>query len=458
MSIVLKDGTVLPDLPSGIPEDCSYRAICKSYAGGYTFIASQSPFWFVPGEVSGAGAGDDMYYSPVSSYYGCILTEDGSAWGDVVNVNGAPVQNTSSGTIVWSNHDILICTEADQGTGELYGTEIYFPNSLAKPPFVLPDGTELPALPEGVFEKYPYGVIAKGVSTADGSVTYLFTAATTERVFIPKYISGFQFDGCMSTENGYLSYEYSYGSADGWTGPGGQEDDGDGIPMGEDWVAFAGTNVTIVWTDHDILTVTAKNDDGTYEIGSDLYHRSDVNYRIYGGWLNSMGNQARRLGGVSGALKPGEMETAMKAASLSALAKDIVERTITTLNNEDFTSIGSSGMRHCAKLTDVVLPNVTTLGQYAFYQCTALKRVELPLTTSIGNYGFGNCSVLDTLILANTAKVCTLSNANAFTGTLIASGTGYIYVPSALLDSYKAATNWSTYAAQLRAIEDYPDI
>ena len=51
--------------------------------------------------------------------------------------------------------------------------------------------------------------------------------------------------------------------------------------------------------------------------------------------------------------------------------------------------------------------------------------------------------------------LCSLDSTNAFTGTPIASGTGYIYVPAVLIDSYKAATNWSTYAAQFRALEDY---
>lgn len=35
---------------------------------------------------------------------------------------------------------------------------------------------------------------------------------------------------------------------------------------------------------------------------------------------------------------------------------------------------------------------------------------------------------------------------------------GYIYVPAALIDEYKTATNWATFADQFRAIEDYPDI
>jgi hypothetical protein len=51
-----------------------------------------------------------------------------------------------------------------------------------------------------------------------------------------------------------------------------------------------------------------------------------------------------------------------------------------------------------------------------------------------------------------------LASPNAFNNTPIKSGTGYIYVPATLIDSYKSATNWSTYAAQFRAIEDYPEI
>lgn len=36
--------------------------------------------------------------------------------------------------------------------------------------------------------------------------------------------------------------------------------------------------------------------------------------------------------------------------------------------------------------------------------------------------------------------------------------TGYIYVPKALIEDYKIATNWSVYADRFRAIENYPEI
>ena len=81
----------------------------------------------------------------------------------------------------------------------------------------------------------------------------------------------------------------------------------------------------------------------------------------------------------------------------------------------------------------------------------------MPAATSIAANAFDG-SQLAALIIRTTSKTCTLANKNAFAGTQIASGTGYIYVPRALVDTYKAASNWSTYASRFRAIEDYPDI
>jgi hypothetical protein len=101
--------------------------------------------------------------------------------------------------------------------------------------------------------------------------------------------------------------------------------------------------------------------------------------------------------------------------------------------------------------------SVTAIGQYAFYSCSELATVDLTAVTTIGQYAFYSCSKLVTLILRNTSLV-SLQNNMALRETPIASGTGYIYVPSALVDSYKAATNWKNYANQIRAIEDYPEI
>jgi hypothetical protein len=121
------------------------------------------------------------------------------------------------------------------------------------------------------------------------------------------------------------------------------------------------------------------------------------------------------------------------------------------------TTIGGSAFYNCNSLTSVDFPNVTSIDGYAFQKCYALTSVSLSNVTTIYGGAFMSCSALTTLIIRSTEQ-CYLRNSNAFSSTPIASGTGYIYVPAALIDQYKAATNWSTYASQFRAIEDYTEI
>ena len=93
----------------------------------------------------------------------------------------------------------------------------------------------------------------------------------------------------------------------------------------------------------------------------------------------------------------------------------------------------------------------------SFIGCSNLEKIDFDVLEEMKDADFYRCSALTAVIIRSPA-VCTMSNSNAFKLTPIASGTGYIYVPAALVDSYKAATNWSAYADQIRAIEDYPDI
>lgn len=158
----------------------------------------------------------------------------------------------------------------------------------------------------------------------------------------------------------------------------------------------------------------------------------------------------------------------------------LLDNTMTVLNNSIVTSLRTRACQGATKLVAVNLPLVTSLGSYAFYQCSGLETVKLPKLTTVSTqafYGctklqhadcgqlsnipaqtFNACSALTELILRKTGSICTLSNVNGVNNTLIGKGTGYVYVPAALVDSYKAASNWSTYAAQFRAIEDYPEI
>lgn len=100
---------------------------------------------------------------------------------------------------------------------------------------------------------------------------------------------------------------------------------------------------------------------------------------------------------------------------------------------------------------------VSKLTYFAFTSCTDLYLVDTPNLTAIAGNAFGlylGGAGLTHLILRNTT-ICSLANTSAFTKTPIANGTGYIYVPSALYDQYIVATNWSTFSAQFRKLEEY---
>ena len=121
-------------------------------------------------------------------------------------------------------------------------------------------------------------------------------------------------------------------------------------------------------------------------------------------------------------------------------------------------AIGVQAFYKCTSLTNVNLPSLTQIGQNSFSYCSALSYLDLPVCISIDVKAFQYCTALSALVLRYADDVVTLNSTNVFTGSTIASGTGYVYVPSALVNTYKSATNWSLYAEQIRAIEDYPEI
>lgn len=185
------------------------------------------------------------------------------------------------------------------------------------------------------------------------------------------------------------------------------------------------------------------------------------------------------------------------ANDTSEIEKAIITRSITEYHNDTITSIGSCAFHSCSKLTTVSLPNATSLGLSSFNTCSSLVSIEVPKATSITTQTFYGCDALETLnlpsvkttgtqgirhcdkltrvdfgavtnigaftldscplletLIVRTTSVCTLVNVSAFTGTKIANGTGYIYVPDDLVDSYKTASNWSTYASQIKGISE----
>lgn len=103
--------------------------------------------------------------------------------------------------------------------------------------------------------------------------------------------------------------------------------------------------------------------------------------------------------------------------------------------------------------TSVIFPSLTSISTQMFQRCEQMTRADFPSVTEMMSRAFYICSSLDTLIL-RANQVVELSGTQHFYQTKIESGQGYIYVPDNLVDSYKTAEGWSTYANQIRSIDE----
>ena len=139
----------------------------------------------------------------------------------------------------------------------------------------------------------------------------------------------------------------------------------------------------------------------------------------------------------------------------------------TALETVDFSGLwqlGSDTFSGCTSLAAIELPMASYLGgSRAFNGCTNLVRVEAgapefsSVNASLGSSTFIGCSSLTTLALRRTVSIFTLDGSSVFEGTPFntSGSAAYIYVPAALIDTYKAATNWSLYQNRFRVLEDY---
>jgi hypothetical protein len=240
-------------------------------------------------------------------------------------------------------------------------------------------------------------------------------------------------------------------------------------------------------------------------------------YAIEDSTLTSIADAIRSKAGTTEALKPVDMPEAIAAIQAGGGSSEegtgfaaYVEGTSNVIGDSKATKIRNNFLKSASlqnSITGVDFPNATEVGEFAFYENKGIETINLPKAQIIGNGAFmyvwkikelvlpevvtieasafycsnanigdlekidlgkniqtikGNAfcyhKYLKTLILRSNS-VCTLAATGALSNTAIKSGgSGYIYVPAALVEEYKAATNWSSFKNQIRAIENYPDI
>lgn len=255
--------------------------------------------------------------------------------------------------------------------------------------------------------------------------------------------------GAEPTKESTAQYDYDFA---GWSKtPGGSADNDAIANVTGDRNVYAAFNSTVrsytvrFWNETTLLqTVTVPYGGSASYTGDEPTKDGDY---AFNGWNPSPTNVTA------------DMDCYAQFRSTAIVSRKLVEHTLSgDYVNDRVDEIGHYAFYKCSLLTSVTFPNATVIENYSHQHCSSLARVDLAAVTVIGAGSFRNCSKLDAFIVRNTTRVVTLGNTNVFQSTKIASGNGYIYVPSALVDSYKTNSVWGTYANQIRAIEDYPEI
>ena len=134
-----------------------------------------------------------------------------------------------------------------------------------------------------------------------------------------------------------------------------------------------------------------------------------------------------------------------------------LRRDMTAYTSNTATLIGEYAFYNMSTLRTAET-TATTIGQNAFNGCSNLETVDLTATSgtvSIAASAFAGCNKLTALFI-RSSTVATLASTSALPGAAFISGDGAIYVPAELVSTYKAATNWSTFAGRIYPISAYP--
>lgn len=138
----------------------------------------------------------------------------------------------------------------------------------------------------------------------------------------------------------------------------------------------------------------------------------------------------------------------------SALTDSIIDRSITEFQDEVMMTLQPYALASCSSLKKGVFGGVTEVLNDCFSGDEALATLDFHAPVEFDASALQGLSGLKTLILRSNT-MCDASSGALLSYTPIDEGTGYIYVPAALVDSYKSDFIWSSYADQIRAIEDY---
>lgn len=130
---------------------------------------------------------------------------------------------------------------------------------------------------------------------------------------------------------------------------------------------------------------------------------ADLVYMTKATWTAITDAFRNKLGSTE-MIKAGDIPSALNSFQKYA---DLLSDNVTSVSDENATSVRSSCFNACRKLHEVYLPNVTTIGYAAFRSCEMLSKINIQNVETLGNYALKDCYKITELYLP---KAITIGN------------------------------------------------
>ena len=139
---------------------------------------------------------------------------------------------------------------------------------------------------------------------------------------------------------------------------------------------------------------------------------------------------------------------------------------LTNINLSEFDTSKATNMSNmfasCSSLINLDLSNFNTSNVISmsnmFNRASNLNKIDISGFTSerlsSNVYMFYNTKL--TILIIDNPNLFKMTATSMLQNTPIASGTGYVYVPDNMVETYKSATNWSDYSSQIKPISELP--
>ena len=185
-----------------------------------------------------------------------------------------------------------------------------------------------------------------------------------------------------------------------------------------------------------------------------------------------------RLSGASVKLKRLVLPALQSCSSQAFQNSTVTSATIAT-ENPDTCIIGASAFSPCTSMTEFIGGNIRSNSNDFIGGCTALEKivfnsfytenyafrnnpnlkiVDFGYSPIIKNAShFNNSPAIKAIVIRNTEGVITLDGTNPFVWLLNNVTGWYIYVPDELVEDYKVALQWSTFADYFAPLSEYDE-